>query len=531
MPYDVKLECEESNVCIRFSEEQLICTICSSTWLNKKPRCLPCEVSHIFCSDCLEQFAAKNRLKAGEKFGCPNCRKQYIWPKNGVKSFVLLMPFVGTTDCHSSIDMEIGDNDTQPFSILSEDEKFREEESKDFESEIMSALESLSEERINESKCLQREAKNLASMIFKKQSALQDELDVYFAEKESNLRFLLKNVKTYQLFLNKAGEMFEHNVLEMRNKLLKEMNKVFQTSIKFKSHVSIEDFELGESICEEFEPNFIQTEIDIDGTIHNISCLDKRLYVLTKDRRDKRKIEFKIFRIENEAEEFLFHLETNIDSHFKMIIKDHVYMLETGGDSNTFLKLEINPSRGLYHQSRYQLTEVDFFTKQFNHNPWSHICSSYKVLILFNDYVMEVYSFEPKMFNYDKLKVLELPSSSGLRDVRSTGNYIFMLFNNGSIYTADIKDYDEFSKLKVSERASCISFYSNVIEPLKNGCILLSNSKRVYIANLATKCAVSYPLLSIVKDCKMVDYEFIDNDILFYFVIGADMIIKKRYIL
>lgn len=69
------------------------CAICSFSWIDRNPHCLPCQVAHIFCSDCLALFGKKNNLKEGDQFYCPVCRKAHIWPENGVNGFSRLPLF------------------------------------------------------------------------------------------------------------------------------------------------------------------------------------------------------------------------------------------------------------------------------------------------------------------------------------------------------------------------------------------------------------------------------------------------------
>ena len=58
------------------------CSLCKSEY--KQPRILPC--GHIFCEDCLHQYAKRNSQPGG-KFNCPCCGLDVAIPEEGVSGF------------------------------------------------------------------------------------------------------------------------------------------------------------------------------------------------------------------------------------------------------------------------------------------------------------------------------------------------------------------------------------------------------------------------------------------------------------
>ncbi|CAD5114567.1 DgyrCDS3676 [Dimorphilus gyrociliatus] len=62
------------------------CAICMESLNDKDVRQLPCHSSHLFCYQCLFKYAESNRIRFGDSLPCPICKTEIVWPKNGVES-------------------------------------------------------------------------------------------------------------------------------------------------------------------------------------------------------------------------------------------------------------------------------------------------------------------------------------------------------------------------------------------------------------------------------------------------------------
>ncbi|CAD5112371.1 unnamed protein product [Dimorphilus gyrociliatus] len=241
----------ENRINITFTEGQLLCAICTRPWLNNSPRCLPCEISHIFCSECIEEYGRINLLEEGSTFSCPVCRAKHYWPRKGVQSFILLTPFV---DCCTTSFANEESESTSHFQQKTAHKTKSNTNEKDIQDiqelriKISKTLEQLEKRRDIEWKLLDDEIKNITQLIEQRRLILRDQLNIFYKEKESKLRDLLNDAKILQSFRITASDRFKKCYEEMRQRLFKETIEIFNSYAVFSKSYDKSALNLGEII-------------------------------------------------------------------------------------------------------------------------------------------------------------------------------------------------------------------------------------------------------------------------------------------
>lgn len=237
---------KENEINVTFSEGQLLCAICAGPWIHNSPRCLPCEISHIFCSKCLEEFGRVNSLVEGSAFSCPICRTRHLWPSKGVKSFVLLTPFANCSDSSSST------SDTNDQKYKFQDCINAANDVQKLILKISEALEQVETRKNIELKHLDEEIKIIIQHIEQKRRSFREELDKFYKEKEIQLQKLLLDAKALLSFRRGTSNRFDKSYVEMRQKLLIESDEVSSSYALFIKLFTEKDIDVGDILISKY---------------------------------------------------------------------------------------------------------------------------------------------------------------------------------------------------------------------------------------------------------------------------------------
>lgn len=235
MNYDKKFR--ENEINITFSEGQLLCAICSGPWLHNSPRCLPCEISHIFCSECLEEFGRVNSLAEGSPFSCPICRSRHFWPNKGVKSFVLLSPF---ENCYTSSQV----TETRSFKI--ENCLNNTSDALKLIMKISDALKQVEVRKNIELRRLNEEIEITIQRIEQKRQVFHEKLNKFYKQKENQLQDLLLDAKALLLFRRGSSDRFDENYIKMIQKLLTESDEIASSYALFIKSLELKELDVGD---------------------------------------------------------------------------------------------------------------------------------------------------------------------------------------------------------------------------------------------------------------------------------------------
>lgn len=324
----------KQNMSYSVREGDTICSICFVTWIGQSPRCLPCKESiHIFCSDCLENFAIHNRLKSNDKFFCPVCNFGHTWKNDGILSFPRLTLFD-----RSPIKDKY--NKTERFYM----EKISLNRKKsEIENAVTSAIKNINEEENEIFAKIFETARQKMLDIKEVRDKLIQEIIYYFDDKETNLKEIIKEFEAFELFSNKIGkDEFKDNLTEMRIKLTNKAMKILNKTIEFKvtNNNFNEKINIGENIINE---NLIITNelINIPSFKNpvTLACYKNNLYlILEKYLNNSFIYRLVLYDTTSDRFDFLHEWKSSREREYKLAINNELYLLLIGDREIKYLK-------------------------------------------------------------------------------------------------------------------------------------------------------------------------------------------------
>lgn len=499
---------EEINV--KFQIQQVKCPICRSSWLDRQPRCLPCKVMHIFCSECLEEVGEKYELKSGDIFPCPICRKEHVWPEDGIRSFSVLTPFV---QC-KAIYVEKEETVLPDLTIQSAESDY-----KCLENQIIAELDELGNDRKKESELIENQAKNLLMLIQTKKDFLQHELDDFFTEKEMKLKSLLKDINNFQMFQYQAGKMFETNLKEMKSKLLKEIRRILKSKAEFKKWDHL-NFKLGEIVYHNDEVKSLEDTFNIDGTIYRITCGENSLFILTKNNSKNFTI-YTIFSLEKDKKSIskLYTWKTNINENFKMSANKDLFLVEIE-PSYALLRLVVCGDNFKLKALHKLIHKNGSFSDPY----WTNIACTEDGIIIVSSNWIEKYTIQ----SMKRVWSMPIPTDFAVNDLRCDEENVYILFSNSTIYRINLNNKNtDTLPIEIVER-ECL-FADDIIDNLVRGGCLLSNKRTVYVVDASRKLVYSHKLIKVFGECAQMDYRLDNHSIIFYIVDKSNVLTVKQF--
>ncbi|CAD5112426.1 DgyrCDS1648 [Dimorphilus gyrociliatus] len=247
------------------------CAICSYSWIERSPHCLPCQVAHIFCADCLVLFSKKNKLKTGDEFHCPVCRKAHIWPENGVNGFSRLPIFQDIETCEEEIS-------TDGYSLLLP----QGENGKNMEEIVLKGLERIACNKENLIESINDEESKLLLLIKKHKILLEDQIRSFFSHKENQIGELLQQIRMLDSFESGVGDDFQSETDEIRVKLKNLIDSSLGYDCFFRSFMNTDKFQFGNFSTVEDKP---VGSFYIPREYQTLTCTSKSLYVLMEEKK------------------------------------------------------------------------------------------------------------------------------------------------------------------------------------------------------------------------------------------------------
>ncbi|CAD5112373.1 unnamed protein product [Dimorphilus gyrociliatus] len=502
----------EEEVNVKFQVQQVKCPICRSAWLDRQPRCLPCKVMHIFCSECLEEVGHQYELKFGDKFPCPICRKEHTWPEDGVNSFSVLTPFV---QCKT-----VYDNKKEGPSLIElNTSSTAENDYKHLEKQILAELEELDKDRKREFDSLNNQTKNLSILIQSRKDYLQNELDDFFTNKETKLKSLLKDISNFEMFQYQAGKMFESNLKEMKSKLLKEIKRILKSKAQFQKWDHL-NFKLGEIVYNKEEVISLEDTFNIEGNIYRIACGDKSLYILTKDNSKGYNI-YTILSLGQDQKSInkLYTWKTNSNENYRMSANKELYLVE------------IEPSYALLrlttHGDSFKLKALHKLIQKnggFSDPYWTNIASTEDGIIVVSANWIEKYSIQP----LKRVWSMSAPTEFAVNDLRCDEEHLYILFSNSTIYRINLNNKN-VDTLPIENIDRDLLFNDDIINNLVRGGCLLSNKRNIYVIDASKRVVYCHKLIKVFGSCALMDYRLDEENIVFYTVDKSNILTVKQF--
>ncbi|CAD5114603.1 unnamed protein product [Dimorphilus gyrociliatus] len=458
------------------------CPICTEVLVEREPRRLSCNPSHVFCSECLENIAISLRLQSGDEFPCPICKTISKWPKLGVDGFPEVHFEDETDDCGKS-------NKSNLLSM--KEDNFAE----NFYNDIMKEIEKTKLKRSQELGKLKNEIDNLKQIIDKKEACLRDKLETFFDEKENKLQEILeeseflKNIPA--LSGSRVSLILKENFDVMKEDLLHEKEMTAKKDAYLKTVKNLDSLEIGSIIILPSDKPSNERSIRLNGQIALLRYCNDGIFVInsgpgptcynieTKSslsfHRDRSIIDFCIGR-----DGYIYFLMENL-KHSKKL-----YMIDT-----------------CFNQEKF---EIDFKETPILSDP-SFLSSKDHIYFTRYSNLMIYEKRSKRLLSMD----LKLPISN----VKAKDELVFVLFKNGTIKELDIgKGKTNFIDVKLDDGK--ISVRNDIISPLLKGNLLLCDEQRVYIVFVKEKKAISYRHRKILKHGKIFGYRISKDE--FYFI-------------
>ncbi|CAD5112370.1 unnamed protein product [Dimorphilus gyrociliatus] len=534
MSNDSRRSENEMDISFHVADDQFVCSLCSDSWLNNIPRCLPCENNHIFCSDCLLEFANSNNIKNGDNFFCPVCNEKHTWPEDGVEAFGIVNNDTKNSQSESDSSFMQDSLKCDTVEVLGKSFSLRSshKDSRSFRERILAALEKLQEEREKEYKELENESKNLHLLINSKQQSLQSIINRFYMNKEDKLRHLL------QQFSDDDDQEVEEEIadteIEHKRDLINRMKTVFRSTIKFSRPNLIDNFNMGEV----FLINNEDGESDdclfqSTSEILTITSSKQAFYVLTEQSLQNTFI-YRIFMLPIAGSKFVLIKSWTSDEkfHYKMAANKDLYLLEVGSSAG-LMRLRVNGNKDLCPETEFERFKITvhkpspllrkIYSKTYSTNL---ACSDTTLVLVNSNGVLEKYSTEP----LEKIRSMRLPAKSAVADIRCSNLYIIVLFQGGSVcYTYINSLKTNFEYLRKMNLSSIFDIEGFIIPPLKDDGFIMSDKSNVYNVN-PSKSMVEYcSFTRVFKDVMRFDYNVTENHIFLYTITDSNAVIVNRF--
>lgn len=317
---------EDSNSNQLLMEEETICAICKTTWINKEPRCLPCkDIVHIFCTDCIEMLAAHDGTQAGDILSCPICRAEHIWSSNGVKSF----PRLGLFDCD-------GDRRNRRKFYNEAYQKSDNRVQCDTEKLLTASLGNLEQEEYAICEKINCATGKLVERISERNRILLNEVEIFFDRKKDEMEDIIDEFQEYDNFSNEDEGDMEKKV-ELSNRAIACLHKFIdfypeeslEKSIEIGSNIVTRDFTVKAEIC----------SVPKSSSIITAQSYDNFLYIIT-EKKCYNEYSYSFFRY-NWEEELLENLHEWIcqsERRFKLAVNSKLYILVVGTNMVEYVK-------------------------------------------------------------------------------------------------------------------------------------------------------------------------------------------------
>ncbi|CAD5123477.1 unnamed protein product [Dimorphilus gyrociliatus] len=270
----------EVNINLSFDKSQLLCEMCGGTWVNRNPRCLPCNALHAFCSECLDSFATSHCLQPGSKFSCLICKTKHFWPENGVQSFVQLEPLINPSNSNF-MNMQIP-SELDKIAASEGQEIISHDESKEFRRIILDAIERIKEDKKREMDNLENENRKFCLLVENYGCFLKQQLNKFFSNKETQLRNLDGDIKTFEIVKLKTSSFLDRSIKEIKEAILDEMDRILTEKVQFESAIKENSFKFGVNIFSSSELAGLEKVVKQGEEVVSITSTKLNFFLLTK---------------------------------------------------------------------------------------------------------------------------------------------------------------------------------------------------------------------------------------------------------
>ncbi|CAD5114594.1 unnamed protein product [Dimorphilus gyrociliatus] len=250
------------------------CPICKEDLITKKPKRLPCNLSHVFCRDCLINLEKYLQLKTGDKFPCPICKTYSKWPRGGVDSFSDIVIFDNTNQIENVEDIYV--------------ERIQQENFADeFKRILLTEINNSEELKRSELNKLDNKINILKASINKKQAILKDELEIFYSQKQSKLREMMRECEFLKQIPPLSGGRISCIFREKYDSIKEELTELREKIVKTDAILVTpnEDVQIGSVVFSHSDQSRDKREIFVEGYLSKIRSFNGAIFAFssTKD--------------------------------------------------------------------------------------------------------------------------------------------------------------------------------------------------------------------------------------------------------
>lgn len=262
-----------------------LCPICKETLNDRKARRLPCNMDHVFCKDCLINLEKYLQLKSGDKFPCPICKTYSKWPKGGVNYFTEVI-VQSIWDEEEEMDDNDNDKNDNIEDIYISRKMNNDNFSIEFKKILLKEIENSEELKKNELNKLDNKINILKATIHKKQAILKDEIEIFYSQRQSKLKELIRECEYLQQIPHLSGGRTSCLFKEKYDSIKQDLNDLKEKIVRNEAILVTEndDIQIGTVIFSQSDPN--EREILVDGYISKVKSFNNGIFAFstTKDR-------------------------------------------------------------------------------------------------------------------------------------------------------------------------------------------------------------------------------------------------------
>lgn len=473
------------------SEKRIDCPICKSSCFMGEVRCLPCDKLHLFCTDCLIAFKNVHNLLPGDTYACPICRKSFHWPINGVRNFQLYK---------------------ESENVITENEP--ELELFDVKKDELSLRVANERDSNNVDKTIEEVERNLAISPGKSFDSLQREFNEFFAELDKKLNVILDNAIELLIKDGKIDRrsLDDENIEEYKYSTEMDDTTYYDMTCNHKYE---------KSFCPFTELPFRQINFDFDEEIKVVSSSKRAFYILSVSKVLEKNDEYiyNIYEIDmRKSTRKLIHSltcakDTIINMSVRLKAFMEIYLIETEKKSSSVL------SSVTLTGQKYKLETI----LDRSENGWTNVFCLDDSTILFNSKKLAKY-----VGHFNKKWCLPFPEDSVIDDVNCINQTIYFLLTDNKILSINLEN-KSFQYLKISLEKGEFKINEELINGLKNGNCLLSNSNYSFLVNYENNQALMKPLPHQSVESRIIYYHFTQFEFIVCYVNKKNVFVTQFF--
>ncbi|CAD5114641.1 unnamed protein product [Dimorphilus gyrociliatus] len=460
-------------------KNQINCLICFNKVESELCNNLSCRYGHFFHIACLEKFA-RFKQKRNNEFICPTCNKEGTKAKQNVNTSIT----VEDTDdsCDEGMDTETLKNNLHDDNC----------NATNFEEKLLKEIEKIQEDKKIELKKLDHEKKYLTAEINKKEAILKEELESFYKDKETKIRNLIDETKTFQnIQEGMTSALFQSGLNDMREKLISCIDHNIKRKAVFNRSQSVF---MGEIFYPHLDEPAKQFCIQLDRIPTKVVFKNPGFYALVHIDEPQRSeiINIEMNKVMMSSETDIGDLSRTYDGRLSFISLWNeiptIFFLDTCGI--------VNGSREVSYLNKNAPLPLYFYLKD-------NIC-------YFSTRILHVYNKQHNTYLFSFI----LKEDVKIFDSRIIEDDIYIVDSRQKVVYFDTIG-QKMIEIPIYFKEGPFSFQKDIISELKNGSFILSSGDFLFFIDPMAKTAVGFKMDIIFPDGLLLNYCMTDEEVIF----------------